>query len=88
MSTFTAVGMRFRGNHRFTPNDQITLEADNENPCDSNAVKVMVDGRHVAYASREDCPKLRQAIGRGQSTARLIEHFGQSATLTLVDSMS
>ena len=76
--------MRFRGNHHFSSNDQIVIEVDDENPYDSNAVKVVVDGRHVAYASREDCPKLRQAIGRGQSTARLIEHFSQSATLTLV----
>ena len=83
MSTFTAVGMRFRGNHRFAPNDRIVIEADDENPYDSSAVKVLVDGRHVAYASREDCPKLRRAIEEGRSTARFVEHFTQSATLTL-----
>ena len=63
MTTFTAVGMRFRGNHIFTLEDRIVLQEDNNNPHDPNAVKILVvtgddSLTHVAYTSRYECPRL------------------------------
>ena len=84
MATFTAVGMRFRGNHVFTPEDNVTLQREDENPHDPNAVKILVGGRHVAYVSRDDCPQVRAAISRGRSEARFVENYPQSACLALV----
>ena len=83
MATFTAVGMRFRGKHVFTPEDNISLQRDDENPHDSNAVKILVGGRHEAYVARDDCLKLRAAISHGRSEARFVENYQQSSCLAL-----
>lgn len=56
---FTVVGMRFHGNHRFTKEDAITLEKEDDNPKDPKAIRVMIDGKKVAYVAREDAIKLR-----------------------------
>lgn len=57
------VGMRFHGNHRFSRDDIIKLKREDDNPKDSNAVKVMLmedkKWRHVAYVAREDAMWLR-----------------------------
>jgi len=88
MRTFTAVGMRFRGNHVFSPEDRIVLQEDNNNPHDANAVKILVGTddslTHVAYASRNDCPRLRAAMSEGRTSARLIERYPMSAKLNLL----
>lgn len=80
--------MRFRGNHNFTPADVITVEEDNENVHDANAVRVMVESpdgtrAHAAYASRGDCLRLRQAISAGRTSASFVRHHPQHATLSL-----
>jgi hypothetical protein len=58
------VGMRYRGDHRFSPDDTIKLERDDNNSNDPNAVKVMLmEGkkwRHVAYVARDDAEWLRE----------------------------
>lgn len=60
------VGMRFRGDHRFSSDDKVRLEKEDDNPKDSNAVRVMVKKdkkwRHVAYVARDDAEWLR-AVG-------------------------
>lgn len=57
------VGMRFHGDHRFSPNDIVKLKKEDNNPKDPNAVKVMLmenkKWRHVAYVAREDAMWLR-----------------------------
>ena len=62
-SQFTVVGFRFRG---CTPDvlnsGTITLEPDDNNPYDKNAVKVLVGDKHVAYVSRDDAEYIKQLI--------------------------
>ena len=89
MTEFTAVGMRFRGNHTFSQEDSIILQEDNENPYDANAVKILVESSdgsltHVAYVSRHDCPKIRALISANEASrtsASLIGHYSASARL-------
>ena len=87
MSAFTAVGMRFRGNHVFSSGDSIVLQEDDNNPHDVNAVKILVVGEnsltHVAYASRHDCLRLRAAMTGGRRRAYLIAGSPMSARLCL-----
>jgi hypothetical protein len=64
---FFAVGMRFRGNHIFRFEDKIRLEKEDDNPYDSNAIKILVHNSeakwiHVAYVAREDAVKLRRKV--------------------------
>jgi len=49
-----AVGMKFRGNHVFSENETLTLERDRHNKFDPNAIKVLADGKHVAFVAREN----------------------------------
>jgi hypothetical protein len=62
----TFVGMRFHGGHRFSMDDKVKLEKEDDNPKNSNAVKVMLkEGKkwkHVAYVASEDAEWLR-AVG-------------------------
>ncbi|KFH61752.1 hypothetical protein MVEG_12412 [Podila verticillata NRRL 6337] len=57
------VGMRFHGDHRFSCDDTIKLKKEDNNPKDSNAIKVMLmkdkKWKHVAYVAREDAMWLR-----------------------------
>jgi hypothetical protein len=74
----TFVGMNHRGDHRFSPDDKVRLEEENDNPKDPNAVmvKVYLNGLlsqadrakqkkwvHVAYVARKDAKWLRDANG-------------------------
>ena len=83
MPVITAVGMRFRGNHGFTVQDNILLVKEDENPRDANAVKIMVDGRHVAYVAREDCRMARRAIDSGTTSARFVDRTELEAHLSI-----
>ena len=66
---FTAVGMRYRGGHRFTEEDVITLQPEPLNKHDANAIKILANGEHVAYVSREDTQTVAPYIStRGQVT--------------------
>jgi len=58
---FTAVGMRYRGNHTFSETDVVTLRQEPTNPHDRNAVQILVGGQPVAYVLATDCA----AVGRG-----------------------
>ena len=49
---FVVVGMRFNGNHIFSDGDVVTLEADPDNRYDTNAIRVIANGKHVAYVAR------------------------------------
>ena len=62
MSFITAVGMKYRGHHSFRPGNIYQLEADPTNPYDSNAIKIMYKGRHVAFVARNT--QSRAEIGR------------------------
>tara|TARA_Y100000389_G_scaffold25743_1_gene22257 strand:+ start:168 stop:674 length:507 start_codon:yes stop_codon:yes gene_type:complete len=62
MTYITAVGMRFRGYHSFLPENIYQLEADPTNPHDSNAIKIMHNGTHVAFVARTT--QSRAEIGR------------------------
>lgn len=49
----SAVGARFRGNHQYVLGGAYILVAEPTNQHDPNAVKVMHEGKHVAYVSRD-----------------------------------
>ncbi|KAG0201750.1 hypothetical protein BGX28_005525 [Mortierella sp. GBA30] len=61
------VGMRFREDRHFFPDDEVKLERDDNNVMDPNAVMVMVKKhkkwKHVAYVAREDAKWLRSITG-------------------------
>ncbi|QCQ67804.1 HIRAN domain-containing protein [European chub iridovirus] len=83
--SFTVVGMRFLDKkHVFKTSDDIWLQPDNNNPHDPSAVRVMIGNKHVAYVTRTDCPKIRHMILRGFNKAMLVQHFPNSAVLTLL----
>lgn len=81
---FTAVGMRFRGGHMFSDKDHITLQKDDENSHDKNAVKILVDNKHVAYATREDAVRLRRIDDFENKRVIFKQHFPASAKLELL----
>lgn len=61
----TFVGMHYRGDHRFSSDDRVRLEKEDDNSKDSNAIMVKVRKRrkwvHVAYVSRRNAKWLRSA---------------------------
>lgn len=81
---FTAVGMRYRGNYRFTSFDSITLEMEPTNKYDTNAIKVLANGEHKAYVSKSECvtviPYLNDKL---PYAVKLLEHFDASARMCL-----
>lgn len=81
---FMAVGMRYYANHTFSEDDHITLERDDGNPYDSNAIKVLVDGEKVGYVAREYTTQLREIPDLDKKKIRFLRSFAQSAKLELV----
>lgn len=90
---FTAVGMRFYGNHSFSMDDVITLEKEDSNPKDSNAIKIFVEKSnnegmkvktHVAYVAREDTSKLRRVDNFEKYKVKLVRSLRASADLRLL----
>lgn len=82
--TFMAVGMRFRGNHRFSAKDIISLEKEDDNPKDNTAIKVLVDGVHVGYVSREYTNIIRCVNDFEKKSIVWLQNFPQSAKLKLI----
>jgi hypothetical protein len=82
---FTAVGMRYRGNYDFSYNDNITLELDDDNHVDKYAIKILVDGKHVAFVAAEDARKLRAIDGLLDRSVYVVKKFNQSVMMTLGD---
>ena len=85
MLSFTAVGMKYNGNHRFSENDFITVQKEGDNPKDGNAVKILVNYKHKAYVTRKDTKKILKFIDEGITTAKFIKHFKASAVLEMYD---
>jgi hypothetical protein len=80
---FVAVGMRFRGGHVFSEGDEITLEKEDDNLHDSNAIKILVQGKHVAYVVRNDAIKLRGISKFEENKVKFVRMFAASAELTM-----
>ena len=59
---FSVVGMKYYGNHEFSHNDEnsIKLEKDPNNTYDKNAIKVLLEDKHVGYISTEDNQKVKK----------------------------
>lgn len=58
---FTIVGLG-KGNrpfHDFQRTDKISLEREPKNPVDPHAIKVLANGEHAAYVSKEDTKRIR-----------------------------
>jgi hypothetical protein len=83
----TFVGMRFRGDHRFSSKDVVKLEKDDNNPKDPNAVKVMMKvnkrWNHVAYVCREDAKWLRTINGFETLLLEHVSNFAQSTAYNI-----
>jgi hypothetical protein len=79
----TVVGMKFRGNHRFSTNDIIFLEKDENNPYDKNAIKVMVDEDHKGFLTKEDAIKVRKIENFESKVLEFVQHFKASAQLQI-----
>ena len=81
---FMVVGMRYYKNHKFDEDDRITLEREDDNPHDSNAIKVLVDDEKVGYVAREYTTQLREIPDLEKKEIRFLRSFAQSAKLELV----
>ena len=83
---FAAVGMKFRGHHRFSSRDNISLQADPCNPVDPNAIKVLVGKSHVAFVSGKHAPALHAflpKVTRVDFVANVTGYYGTIASATL-----
>lgn len=80
---FTAVGMRFRGGHVFEAKDNIEFEPEPDNKFDPNAIKIMVERKHVAYVSKEDTNKIKNFINTN-GEVQIVETFAQSVAMQYV----
>lgn len=78
----TFVGMQYiRPRHRFSKKDEVTFVLDDFNRYDSNAIKVIVDGNHVAFVAREDCLTIRANLAIcSKYSCALRDTWGQSVT--------
>ena len=59
-------GMSHHGNHIFSHEDIILLLPDNTNQFDSNAIKVLANGTHVAYVSQQYSVSVRNLLSQLQ----------------------
>jgi len=92
---FFAVGMRFRGNHMFSSEDEILLEKENDNPHDNNAIKILVKNKkyegestvasykHAAYVTRNDAIELRKINDFEKYKVEFRKRFAASAEMVL-----
>lgn len=82
------VGMRFRGNHRFTENDEIKLEPEDNNSYDPNAVKVLVlkenEWKHVAYCDRDSALRVRNINKWDNLKFNFIDRYPQSVKYSII----
>jgi hypothetical protein len=77
-----AVGMRHRGNFVFQYNDIIKYEYEPDNAYDSNAIKLLVNGNHVAYVSTKHCMMLKAFVTKHSNVKiQLATHYAASAAL-------
>lgn len=83
---FFVVGMKFHGNHIFTNEDngKISLEKEDDNPYDNNAIKVLVNKKHVAYVAKEYAAELRKISDLEHKTVEYQKSFPNSAILTMI----
>jgi hypothetical protein len=81
---FYAVGMRYYGDHIFTMDDDIHLEKEDDNPHDSNAIKVMVDGVHKAYVSKLENKSLRCVKDFEHKKVKLITNHATCSVMNLM----
>lgn len=58
--SITIVGMRFHTKYKFTLNERIMLEYDDNNIHDPNAIKIISNNTYVAYVLHEDAVFLRK----------------------------
>jgi|ETNmetMinimDraft_15_1059895.scaffolds.fasta_scaffold106195_1 hypothetical protein len=66
---FSVVGMRYYGNHEFNHNDEnyIKLEKDQYNIHDQNAIKVLLENRHVGYICTADNIKVKKFMNKNKN---------------------
>lgn len=81
---FYAVGMRFHGGHVFSSDDDIRLEREDDNPHDANAIRVMADGVHVAYVSRQNTQTIRRIANFEDKLVDLVCGYSASTLLNLI----
>ncbi|KAG1000614.1 hypothetical protein G6F27_013653 [Rhizopus arrhizus] len=81
---FMGVGMQYITKHTFSEHDNISLEKEDDNSKDSNAIKIMVNNKHVAYVSRDYTHVLRSIDGFERKKIRWVRNFRQSAKFELL----
>jgi hypothetical protein len=81
---FYSVGMRYYGDHVFTMDDDIRLEKEDDNPHDSNAIKVMVDGVHKAYVSKIENQGIRCVEDFEHKKVKLIANHSTCSSMNLI----
>ena len=61
---FKIVGLQHYGNHKFTHTDEnkIKFKKEETNQYDSNAIKVLLENKHVGYISKNDNKKVLNFI--------------------------
>jgi len=82
MVEFIVVGMRYLDDHKFSANDIITLETDDNNKFDPKAVKVLVSKKHVAFVSRDNTIFVRQYMSEDNEVS-FVQSYPASARLCI-----
>lgn len=84
--TFMAVGMRYIKTpaHIFSDSDKIQLMKDDDNPKNSMAIKVMVDGEHVGFVSNDYIKNIRSIDDFENKKVEVVRNFAQSSKLKLI----
>lgn len=84
--TFMAVGMRYIKTpaHIFSDSDKIQLMKDDDNPKNSMAIKVMVDGEHVGFVSNDYIKNIRDIDDFENKKIEVVRNFAQSSKLKLI----
>lgn len=80
---FIAVGMRFLNNHIFTNDDNITLELEPTNLFDKDAVKILVNGIHEGYVSKNNNIIIGKIFQNSDYSIKVNNVFEQSAELII-----
>ncbi len=87
---FSVVGMKYHGNHEFSQYDEnnIKLEKDPNNIYDKNAIKVLIEDKHVGYISTEDNIKVKKFMKKNKNLDIELFSSDNQRAVFMLNSMS
>lgn len=83
---FIAVGMKYRNGHNFSISDsgKISLEREPDNKYDKNAIKIMLNSKHIAYVAKDYNIKMNKILNKYSNiNVKFIKSYPASACLCI-----